>query len=103
MTKVIAVLATLDTKGAEAQYLREQLEALGSRALILDLGVLGEPGTQPDIDRSQVAAAGGTSLVELQASPNREVAQPVMVAGAAKLLHEQVEADQDHGVIGLGG
>ena len=30
-TKVIAVLATLDTKGDEAKYLREQLEALGSR------------------------------------------------------------------------
>ena len=41
----IAVLATLDTKGQEAEFLREQLKALGSRALVVDMGVLGEPGS----------------------------------------------------------
>jgi len=34
MPKVIAVLATLDTKGQEAEFLREQLQALGSKALL---------------------------------------------------------------------
>ncbi|SVE54084.1 uncharacterized protein METZ01_LOCUS506938, partial [marine metagenome] len=38
MTKVIAVLATLDTKGQEASFLREQLEKLGSSALVIDIG-----------------------------------------------------------------
>ena len=43
MTKTIAVLATLDTKGAEAQFVRDRLRAMGSQALILDLGVVGSP------------------------------------------------------------
>ena len=38
-TSTIAVLATLDTKGHEAQYLREQLGRLGSAALVVDIGV----------------------------------------------------------------
>ena len=36
MSKSIAVLATLDTKGAEAQFIREQLTALGSKAVVFD-------------------------------------------------------------------
>ena len=59
--RVIAVLATLDTKGAEAAFLREQIEALGGQALLIDMGVLGRPGTPPDITREEVASAGGTS------------------------------------------
>src|SRR5687768_17332791 len=54
----IAVLATLDTKGEEARFLREQLAELGSKALLVDLGVLGEPVTTADVTREQVAEAG---------------------------------------------
>ena len=65
MTKTIAVLSTLDTKGPESAYLREEIEALGSKALLVDLGVVGEPGTQPDVSNTDVAAAGGTELSKL--------------------------------------
>ncbi len=101
--KVIAVLATLDTKGQEAGYLREQLEALGSRALLVDIGVMDAPAIVADVSRQQVARAGGTSLRQLQAGRTREAAQPVMSAGATRLLLKRVEAGTVHGVIGLGG
>ena len=54
-----AVLATLDTKGQEAEFLREQLKALGSRALVVDMGVLGTPAARADVTRAEVARAGG--------------------------------------------
>ena len=57
--KVIAVLATLDTKGQEAEFLREQLDALGSRALLVDIGVMNAPAAAADVTRAQVARAGG--------------------------------------------
>jgi uncharacterized protein (UPF0261 family) len=38
MNRTVAVLATLDTKGAEAEFLRQQIEALGGKALLDDLG-----------------------------------------------------------------
>ena len=101
--KVIAVLATLDTKGQEAGFLREQLEALGSRALLVDIGVMNAPATRGDVTRAQVARAGGTPLSSLQAGKSREHAQPVMAAGATRLLLRRIEAGEVHGVIGLGG
>ena len=42
--KTIVVLATLDTKGHEAQYLREQIEKLGDKALVVDVGVVAREG-----------------------------------------------------------
>jgi uncharacterized protein (UPF0261 family) len=106
MAKVIAVLATLDTKGQEAQFLREQLKELGSKALLVDMGVLGVPAVKlakTDVTREQVAKAGGTPLSTLKANPTREAAQPVMAAGATKLLLQKLKQNKVHGVIGLGG
>jgi uncharacterized protein (UPF0261 family) len=101
--KVIAILATLDTKGQEAEFLRQQLKALGSRALVVDMGVLNKPEARADITRAQVARAGGTSLRQLQQGATREAAQPVMAAGATHLLQRRIAAGTVHGVIGLGG
>ena len=102
-TKVIAVLATLDTKGAEAQYLREQLEALGGRALVVDLGVIGEPAAEADVSRGDVARLGGTPLAELLKDATREASTPVMVAGAIALLRPKIESGEVDGLLGLGG
>jgi uncharacterized protein (UPF0261 family) len=101
--KTIAVLATLDTKGDEALFLKQQLELLGSRALIVDMGVVGSPTTTADLTREQVATAGGTALEQLLESPTREVAAPVMIAGAIRLLRERLDGDGLHGILGLGG
>jgi len=60
--RTLVVLATLDTKGKEAEYLRQQLQRLGDRALVVDVGVVGEPGAGADITREEVAEAGGQPL-----------------------------------------
>lgn len=39
----VAVLATLDTKGPEAAYLRDGLREHGLDPLVVDCGILGEP------------------------------------------------------------
>lgn len=101
--KTVAVLATLDTKGDEARYLREQLAKLGSSALIVDMGVIGSPTAEADLTREEVAAAGGTPLTELLREPTRETAAPVMIAGATKLLRSKVDAGEVHAILGLGG
>jgi uncharacterized protein (UPF0261 family) len=103
MPKVIAVLATLDTKGQEAEFLRQQLRALGSRPLVVDMGVLGTPAARADITRAEVARAGGTTLAALRRDPTREATQPVMAAGATKLLQRRLDSGRLHGVLGLGG
>lgn len=97
MHHVIAVLATLDTKGAEAQFLRERIEALGSKALLVDIGVVGKPGARPDVTREEVAKAGGTELSKLLVDPTRAAASPVMVAGATKVLLDLYHLHGTHG------
>jgi uncharacterized protein (UPF0261 family) len=73
MSKIIALLVTLDTKGQEAGYLKEQIEMRGHRALLMDIGVVGKPEIEADISRQEIALAGGRSLESLlvQSDPGR--------------------------------
>ncbi|MGH2947311.1 MAG: Tm-1-like ATP-binding domain-containing protein, partial [Solirubrobacteraceae bacterium] len=59
----IALIGTLDTKGAEIAYVRDRLRALGARPVVVDSGILGEPdGCAADVPREEVARAGGHDL-----------------------------------------
>jgi uncharacterized protein (UPF0261 family) len=101
--KTIVVLATLDTKGVEAQYVREQIEKLGAKALVVDVGVVGRPATKADVTREEVAEAGGTPLSKLLEHPDREVAAPIMAAGATRIVSRLAEAGKVHGIVSMGG
>jgi uncharacterized protein (UPF0261 family) len=101
--KTIIVLATLDTKGQEANYLREQIQKFGDRAFIIDVGVVGEPATVADIGREAVAEAGGTPLAKLLEKPDREVAAPIMAAGATRIVTDLVNEGKGHGIVSMGG
>ncbi|UCE00831.1 MAG: Tm-1-like ATP-binding domain-containing protein [Chloroflexota bacterium] len=101
--KTIVVLATLDTKGIEAHYLRQQIEKAGETALIIDVGVVGKPATQADVSREQVAEEGGTPLAELLKDPDREVAAPIMAEGATKIVCRLVDEGKVHGIVSMGG
>jgi uncharacterized protein (UPF0261 family) len=101
--KTIVVLATLDTKGREAEYLRGCIEGRGHRALLVDTGVIGTPLTPADVPRAEVAAAGGGSLRELLDRPTRETAAPVMAAGATKIVAGLVAQERVHAILSLGG
>ncbi len=103
MKKTIAILATLDTKGPEADYLRQQVQGFKQNALVIDTGVVGEPAVKADITREEVAEAGGTPLSELLKDPTQEKAHPVMTAGAASILKKYLDEDRVHGVVSLGG
>ncbi len=101
--KIIVILATLDTKGIETQYVREQIEKLGDRALVIDVGVVGQPATKADITRQEVAEAGGTTLATLLEKPDREVAAPIMADGATKIITKLAEGGKVHGILSMGG
>ncbi len=103
MAKTIALLITLDTKAQEAEYLKEQIQMRGFNALLFDIGVVGEPGTPPDIDRGRIAEAGDSSLSEMLKNPTREAASPIVEKGCIRLLQELIEEDKVHAILGLGG
>jgi uncharacterized protein (UPF0261 family) len=101
--KTIAVLATLDTKGRETEYLREQIARFGDQALVIDTGVTGEPAARADISRREVAEAGGMALEKILQAPSREVAAPVMAAGATAIVTRLASKGRIHGVLSIGG
>ena len=104
-TKAPAVLliATLDTKAAEALYLKDKMESLGSRVLLMDTGILQESGHMTDITRHQVAEAGGASIAELTASQDKGRCVGAMREGASVIAKKLYEAGKFHGIISIGG
>ncbi len=101
--KKIVVLSTMDTKGKEAQFLREQIEGFGKEAVLIDAGVVGKPAARPDITREDVARAGGIPLAKLLEHPDREQAAPVMADGAADIVKKLVAEGTVHGIVAMGG
>jgi len=101
--KTIVVLATLDTKGKEASYLKAQIEEYGERVILIDTGVVGVPKARADISREEVSEQGGTPLKALLENPTREVAAPVMARGAERIVSRLLEAKKIHGIVSMGG
>lgn len=103
MSKTIALLITLDTKDQEAAYLVDQIEKNGHKALVLDIGVVGEAGIEAGISREEIIKAGGGDLNEILKDPTREKSNPFVVGGSIKILLDKIKNDQVHAVLGLGG
>jgi uncharacterized protein (UPF0261 family) len=99
----IVVMGALDTKGAEVQFVKEQIEARGHKALVVDTGVMGAPAFKADISRRDVATAGGGDLAKLIEGADRGTAVSAMSKGAPQIALRLLEKKQLDGIIGLGG
>jgi uncharacterized protein (UPF0261 family) len=102
--KGLLILATMDTKGPEALYVRSKVEEQGLRPILMDLSTAGEKRRSgADITPARVANEGGAALKQLAASRNREHNMEVMVAGAVKIARRLVRQKRIHGLLGIGG
>ena len=101
--KTILVVAALDTKGTEIAFCKEQIEALGAKALLVDGGVLGKPTIKPDITREEVAAAAGTTIEQVINSSNEAKAIGLQAQGAGVIALRLYKEGKIHGVLGIGG
>lgn len=101
--KTIAVLGTLDSKGAEHAFVAERIRAYGHTPLLVDVGTGAEPTVAPDITRHEVAAAGDIDLGAIIAKHDRGEAVTAMSQAAPKLLSKLQSEGKIHGVISLGG
>jgi uncharacterized protein (UPF0261 family) len=99
----IFLLATLDTKGAEAAFVRDRLAQLGLEVVLVDCGCIGPAAVAADVQREDVFRAAGFALAELQAAGDRGQAVSAAAAGAAKLVQQAFTAGRVDGVLALGG
>jgi uncharacterized protein (UPF0261 family) len=103
MGKTIALVGTLDTKGAEYAFVRECIRRRGHRTLLVDTGVLGPPAIEPDVTRYEVAKAAGENLESIVKDRDRGRAVAVMARGAETLLPRFFDAGRFDAVLALGG
>jgi uncharacterized protein (UPF0261 family) len=108
--KAIAIIATLDTKGPEAAFVKAKIEGEGYSTVLLDTGILAQrdpASPEPDISADQIAAEGGEDRAELIAkSAEKETRNRgirAMSRGSAKILRKLYDEGRICGVIGLGG
>jgi uncharacterized protein (UPF0261 family) len=102
MKKYLLIIATLDTKGREAAYVKDCVQTLGIHPILMDVGTLGEPLTHPDITRGEVVEAAGCHL-DLIKEKDRSVAFAAVQKGGAILARRLFEEGKLHGVFGMGG
>jgi uncharacterized protein (UPF0261 family) len=99
----VLLLATLDTKGVEAAFVRDRLLAGGATVAVIDTGCQGAPPFVAEITREQVFAAAGTSLPEMLARGDRGLAVNKAAEGAARLVRQAYDRGELSGVLALGG
>jgi len=103
MEKFILLIGTFDTKGAELNFVKEQIATRGLPVITLDAGILQPSPPYVPISNEQVAAAGGEALSELRRQKDRGHAVEIMAQGAAKLTKELYDQGKILGIISLGG
>ncbi len=99
----VLLIATFDTKADEALYLKDKIESLGCRVLVMDTGILVETGKPADITRHKVAAAGGSSIEKMVTSRDKGFCIGTMLKGAACLTKELHDQGRIQGIVSIGG
>ena len=103
MPKKIAIIATLDTKGEETQYVKTLIEKRGHVPLVIDCGIRGKPYFEPSISRQAVAAAAETTVDEIIARQDKNYAIRTMTEGTKAIALELYRAGNLDGIFALGG
>lgn len=101
--KQILIISTLDTKGRETYYLKEKIESLGLRTLLMDLSLRGGNDTTADIHPEHVARAGGSTIEVIRNSRERSKITNITISGASRLAKQHHAEGNIHGVIAMGG
>lgn len=103
MSKTIALIGALDSKGEEFAFVKATIENRGHQVLVINTGIIGEPAFTPDINAALVAEAGGVSLQTLREQADRGIAIDVMTKGAAAIAKTLFSQDKFDGILGMGG
>ncbi|HZZ72674.1 MAG TPA: Tm-1-like ATP-binding domain-containing protein [Pirellulales bacterium] len=99
----VALIATLDTKGVEAGFVRERLQAANLAVRLYDVGCLGAPAIQPDVTSDQVFRSAGSSLAEQRRRAERGEAISAAARGITQWIQADYAAGKIAGVLALGG
>lgn len=101
--KIIVVVASLDTKGAEAGLIANIIEKRGHECVLVDVGILGEPAARATVTREEVAREAGGDFDSLRKRANKAEAMDVMTRGVALIAARLHKRGGLHAIVGIGG
>lgn len=101
--KTVLILATLDTKGEEALFLKREIEGKGLWTMTMDVGLKGEPYFEPEIPRQEVARAVSQTVEGLLAVRDEAKAMGEMARGAERIVSKLQKEGTIDGAIAVGG
>lgn len=103
MDKRLLIIATLDTKGREAEFVAHCAEEFGVEPFIMDIGTLGESSIKPHIKSDELARIAGFDLNKIKEKKDRSLAVSAMETGGGIMVRELYRNRKIHGILGLGG
>lgn len=104
LPSAVCIIATLDTKYAEAKYIKDKLEAFGLRTIVVDVSTrrLIDVDFGPVVRPVEVAEAGGFKFEEISKLARREAIEKMSV-GLKCVLKKLCDEGRINGVIAIGG
>jgi uncharacterized protein (UPF0261 family) len=99
----VILIATLDTKGEEALFMRNSIRKVGLPVRVIDVSILGQPLFKADIPREVVASKANVPFPHLTAQRDRAQAVEAMRVGVTKIATELHDRGEVAGVISIGG
>jgi uncharacterized protein (UPF0261 family) len=99
----IVMLCSLDTKGREAEYLKDRIEQLGAEATLIDVGYGRPSQTAASVTAADVARAAGTDIASVYATQDTGAASTLMMTGATVIVQDLFRRSRCDGLIAFGG
>lgn len=101
----VALIGTLDTKGAEYQWMADRLAEAGVSVVVVDTGIREPRGFSGFVEfpNTSVAEAAGSTINTLSDGNDRGVAVSTMGEGAAVVSADLLAQGRLDGVLALGG
>ncbi len=99
----IVMLCSLDTKAAEAHYLKDCIEEQGVRTVLVDIGYGQRAKMAADISAGEVAKAAGTDMDSIYRMKDTSAASRLMMQGSTVKVLELLKNGRCNGVVAFGG
>jgi uncharacterized protein (UPF0261 family) len=97
------VIATLDTKGTEANFVVNELARRGLEVILIDAGIFEGHPHHPDITAEQVFRAANADIEAVRRKNDRGEAVTLAAAGVVEIVRQLHQEGKIAGIIGLGG
>lgn len=101
MSEPVYLIATMDSKGHEIDFVSQVLQRGGVESVMVDVGTLAAPQVTPHVNRDDILHCIGKSSADLPA--DRGEAIGVMGKALAAFLRMRWDRGQMGGVLGVGG